>query len=72
MQRFDGVACYRYFFLYMYQISITLYVRLTVAYLCKKAPIAKFKCAPFLIIHILDRGTIFTKVKPCSVEYKCF
>jgi len=34
-----------------------------VAYLCNVAPVAKFKCEPFLIIQILDVGTIFTKNK---------
>jgi len=36
-----------------------------VAYLCKMAPMAKFECAPFLIISILDIGTIFAKDKAC-------
>ena len=36
----------------------------SVAYLCRMAPMAKFKCAPFLIMSILDIGTIFTKDKP--------
>jgi len=35
----------------------------TVAYLCKVVPMAKFKCAPFLIIKILNIGIIFTKDK---------
>jgi len=30
-------------------------------------PMAKFKCAPFLIIEILDIGTIFTKDKPRGI-----
>jgi len=35
-----------------------------VAYLCKMAPMAKFKCAPILIIYILDVSTIVAKDKP--------
>jgi len=35
-----------------------------VAYLCKVAPMTKFKCAHFLVIQILNIGTIFTKDKP--------
>ena len=35
----------------------------SVAYLCKMAPMAKFKYAPILIIQILDIGTIFLKNK---------
>jgi len=37
----------------------------TVAYLCKVAPMAKFKCVPFLIISVLDTGTIFMNDEPC-------
>jgi len=32
-----------------------------VTYLCQMAPIAKFKCEPFSIIQMLDKGTIFWK-----------
>jgi len=38
--------------------------QLRVAYLYRTPPVAKFKCAPFLIIQILNVGTVFTKVKP--------
>jgi len=39
-----------------------------VAYLYKVAPMAKFKCAPFLIIYILDTDTILTKDKACRKQ----
>ena len=44
-------------------ISDETWMPASVAYLCKVAPIAKFKCAPLLIIQILNIGTIFTKDK---------
>jgi len=35
------------------------------AYLCKVAPVAKFKCALYIIIQILDIGSVVMKGKPC-------
>jgi len=32
------------------------------AYLCKIAPMEKLKCTPFLIIQILDIGTILRRI----------
>jgi len=41
----------------------------SVAYLCKMAPMAKFKCAPFLMISILIQAQFLRKI---NQENKCF
>jgi len=40
-------------------------IKTPVAYICTVVAMAKFKCAPFLIVSILDISTIFKKDKPC-------